>query len=76
MSEQSHQPPLGDESSSGPQRNEETVIPGNETPETGLYLVSQIFKHALHQADVERILATLSASDRDEFVSKIGDLRR
>jgi adenylate cyclase len=49
---------------------------GDETPEAGINLVSQLFKHRLHQADVERILAALSASDRDEFVSKIGDLLR
>jgi adenylate cyclase len=76
MAEQGNQPPSGDESQSGPESNTEPVMPGDETPETGINLVSQLFKHRLHQADVERILAALSASDRDEFVSKIGDLLR
>jgi adenylate cyclase len=39
-----------------------------------LNIVNQIFKHRLHQSDVERLLAALSASERDEFISKIADL--
>ncbi|MEK7685818.1 MAG: GAF domain-containing protein [Verrucomicrobiota bacterium] len=49
--------------------------PGN-APAGGLNIVQQIFSHRLQQADIERILAALSSTDRDELVAKIADLLR
>jgi adenylate cyclase len=38
--------------------------------------VKTVFQHRLQQADLDRILAALSSTDRDELVLKIGDLLR
>ncbi len=37
-------------------------------------LVRSVFEHRLRQDDLDRILAALSSSDRDELLAKIGDL--
>ena len=39
-------------------------------------ILKSVFEHRLRQADLDRILAALSAAERDELVSKIGDLLR
>ena len=39
-------------------------------------IVKSVFDHRLRQADLERILAALSATARDELLTKIGDLLR
>ena len=39
-------------------------------------LVRSVFEHRLRQSDLDRILAALSSSDRDELLAKMGDLLR
>ncbi len=39
-------------------------------------LVKSVFEHRLKQADLDRILAALSRTDRDELLVKMGDLLR
>ena len=39
-------------------------------------IVKSVFEHRLKQTDLDRILAALSATDRDELVNKMGDLLR
>jgi len=39
-----------------------------------LDLVKSVFEHRLKQSDMDRILAELSETDRDELVGKMGDL--
>jgi adenylate cyclase len=39
-------------------------------------IIKSVFEHRLKQVDLDRILTALSSTDRDELVSKIGDLLR
>ena len=39
-------------------------------------LIKSVFEHRLQQSDLDRILTALSSSDRDELLSKLGDLLR
>ena len=39
-------------------------------------LVRSVFEHRLRQSDLDRILAALSGSDREELLGKMGDLLR
>lgn len=51
--------------------------PGNsgiEAAKDNLDIVQTLFEHRLHQSDLDRILQSLSTTDRDEFISKVGDL--
>ncbi|MDZ7750241.1 MAG: GAF domain-containing protein [Gammaproteobacteria bacterium] len=44
--------------------------------EQDIDLIQSVFQHRLRQTDLDRILTALSATERDELVSKIGDLLR
>ena len=39
-------------------------------------LVKSVFEHRLRQHDLDRILTALSVNDRDELITKVGDLLR
>ncbi|MBI2948623.1 MAG: GAF domain-containing protein [Verrucomicrobia bacterium] len=74
MPEHGEIPAPGEGSENRPAQTPKPVESLGQLSGTGINLVSQIFAHRLQQSDVERILAVLSATDRQEFVSKIGDL--
>jgi adenylate cyclase len=74
MPEQGEIPAPGVGSEGRPSQTPKPVESLGHLSGTGINLVSQIFAHRLQQTDAERILAVLSATDRQQFVNKIGDL--
>jgi adenylate cyclase len=52
------------------------VLEASDPTRDELDLIQSVFEHRLRQTDMDRILTALSATDRDELVSKIGDLLR